>query len=169
MAVEHWMRGPVDGVAPLLQPVEHALLQAQEDVPAVIEPLSTTDLWTRPTAAASAGFHVKHLAGALDRLLTYARGDALSPAQLAWLKAEAHAGDPPVDAAALVGITNDAIDRAMLQVRQTPEAGLLEPRFVGRQRLPSDVLGLLFHAAEHTTRHVGQLITTVKLIKGTAI
>ena len=162
------MRGPVDNVAPLLQPVAHALLQAREDVPPVIEALTPAELWARPTEAASAGFHVKHLAGALDRLLTYARGGALSPEQLAWLKAEAVAGEPPADAAVLARIATDAIDLAMVQVRQTPEAGLLEPRFVGRQRLPSDVLGLLFHAAEHTTRHVGQLITTVKLIKGNA-
>jgi hypothetical protein len=161
------MRGPVDGVGPLLQPVTHALLQAREDVPSVIEPLLPAELWARPTDAASAGFHVKHLAGALDRLLTYARGDALSPDQLAWLKAEAQPGEPPADAAALVTIASDAIDRAMVQIRQTPESALLEPRYVGRQRLPSDVLGLLFHAAEHTTRHVGQLITTVKLLKVT--
>jgi hypothetical protein len=165
MPVEHWMRGPVEGVAPLLQPVAHALLQATEDVAAVIEPLSPAQIWARPTDAASAGFHVKHLAGALDRLLTYARGEALTADQLAWLKAEAQAGDPPADAAALVTIARGAIDRAMAQIRQTPEALLLEPRYVGRQRLPSDVLGLLFHAAEHTTRHVGQLITTVKLLK----
>ena len=166
MPVEHWMRGPVDGVAPLLQPVAHALLQAREDVAEITPPLSADDLWRRPADAATAGFHLKHLAGALDRLFTYARGEALTAEQIAYLKAEAQPGEPAADAPALIAVVTAAIDRAMLQVRGTSEAGLLEPRFVGRQRLPSDVLGLLFHAAEHTTRHVGQLITTVKMIKG---
>jgi putative intracellular protease/amidase len=107
---------------------------------------------------------VKHLAGALDRLLTYARGGALTPDQLAWLKAEAQVRR---SAGGCRGARSDVRARRSIvrwcRYARTPESGLLEPRYVGRQRLPSDVLGLLFHAAEHTTRHVGQLITTVKL------
>jgi uncharacterized damage-inducible protein DinB len=150
----------------LLQPVAHALLQARDDVAAAVAPLTVEQVWTRPAGAASVGFHVKHMAGSLDRLLTYARGEALSPPQVAYLKSEATAGDPPADAAVVISIAQDAIDRAIDQVRSTDEGMLLDERRVGRAGLPATVLGLIFHAAEHTTRHVGQVITTVKIVVG---
>ena len=76
--------------------------------------------------------------------------------------------EPPADAAALVRDARAAIDRALDQVRATPPASLLEPRAVGRQRLPSAVLGLLYHAAEHATRHAGQAVTTAAILRGGA-
>lgn len=102
----------------------------------------------------------------LDRLLTYARGEMLSDEQLQALRGEGEPGDPPVDAGPLVAAAVAAIDRAIEQVRATSDASLLEPRAVGRKRLPSTVLGLLYHAAEHVTRHVGQVITTAKVVRG---
>jgi uncharacterized damage-inducible protein DinB len=162
---EYWLRGPVDGIAPLLQPVAHALLQAREDVAQTVAGLTPAQLWTTPGGAASVGFHLKHLAGSLDRLFTYARGEGLSPEQLAALKTETFPGEPPGDAAALVRIVHSGIDRALDQVRGTPEGSLLAERRVGRQGLISTTLGLLFHAAEHTTRHAGQAITTAKIVK----
>jgi uncharacterized damage-inducible protein DinB len=164
---EYWLRGPVRGVAPPLQPVAHALLQAREDVAQVVTPLTAGQLWTRPGRAASIGFHVRHLCGSLDRLLTYARGESLTADQLAYLTAEGSAGSPPADAAALVSLVNDAVERALAQVRATTEAALSEARAVGRRRLPSTTLGLLFHAAEHATRHAGQIITTAKIVRVT--
>jgi hypothetical protein len=163
---EHWLRGPVPGVAPLLQPVAHALLQAREDLVSGLGDLSLDQLWARPGGAASVGFHVKHLAGSLDRLLTYARAAPLSPEQLAYLKSEAAPGEPPDGAAAVIAIAHGSIDRALEQVRGTTEKGLLEERRVGRAGLPATVLGLIFHAAEHTTRHVGQAMTTAKIVRG---
>jgi uncharacterized damage-inducible protein DinB len=163
---EYWLRGPVEGIQPWLQPVAHALLQTREDVEAVLRELTPEQLWRTPGGAASVGFHVKHLAGSLDRLLTYARGENLSEPQMAYLKGEAHAGDPPADAAALAMLLNTRIEAALDQVRATAEDELLEERRVGRQRLASTVLGLLFHAAEHTTRHAGQTITTAKIVRG---
>ena len=103
---------------------------------------------------------MRHAGGALDRLLTYARGDALSDAQRAALKAEGEPGDPPAPLAAVVADVGRIIDAAMDQLRATPRDSLLDERKVGRAGLPATVLGLLFHAAEHTTRHVGQAITT---------
>jgi hypothetical protein len=162
---EYWLRGPVSGVPPLLQPVAHALLQARDDLRAQLAALDPDRFWARPGGAASVGYHVKHLAGSLDRLLTYARGESLTPGQLAHLKAEGDPGEPPADASAVLGIAEAALDRALEQVRHTPEQVLLETRRVGRAGLPATVLGLLFHAAEHTTRHTGQAITTSKIVQ----
>lgn len=166
---EFWLRGPIPEVAPLLQPVVHALLQAREDVERATGSLADEELWVRPGGAASAGFHLKHLAGSIDRLLTYARGESLTEEQLAFLRAEQEAEDGLRTPSALDALVAAAIERAIEQVRATPESGLLEPRRVGRAELPSTVLGLLFHAAEHTTRHAGQLITTAAVVRGLAL
>jgi uncharacterized damage-inducible protein DinB len=161
---EYWLRGAIAGVAPLLQPVAHALFQAREDVGATLSALTVEHLWSTPHGAASIGFHVKHLCGSLDRLFSYARGEALTAPQLAYLQTERDPGAPPADAAALVALADGAIERALAQLRGTNPATLTDARAVGRQRLPSTVLGLLFHAAEHTTRHAGQIITTAKIV-----
>ena len=85
---EAWLRGPVDGIDPMLMPVAHALIQAREDVEGLVSRVPAAAVWERPGGAASVGFHVRHLGGALDRLLTYARGEALSDTQRAALKAD---------------------------------------------------------------------------------
>jgi hypothetical protein len=157
---EAWQRGPVPGFEPLLMPVVHALIQAREDLERLITTVPSDHVWRHPGGAASIGFHVRHAGGALDRLLTYARGDALSEAQRAALKAEGAPGDPPAPLAAVVADVGRIIDAAMDQLRATPRDSLLDERKIGRAGLPATVLGLLFHAAEHTTRHVGQAITT---------
>ncbi|HEX6939927.1 MAG TPA: DinB family protein [Longimicrobiales bacterium] len=164
---EAWLSGPIEGVDPYLMPVAHALVQVGRDLEAVAD-LSPDQLWARPGGAASIGFHLMHIAGVLDRLLTYARGEALSEAQLEALRKEGRPGEPPADAAALLARARAAIERALDQVRATPRDTLLDARDVGRKRLPSNVLGLLYHAAEHATRHTGQIITTMKLVRGSA-
>jgi len=160
MTTEAWQRGPVPGFEPLLMPVVHALIQAREDLERLITSVPPEHVWSRPGDAASIGFHVRHAGGALDRLLTYARGEALSNEQRAALKSEGEPGDPPAKLSTLVDDVNRIIDVAMEQLRVTPRESLLEDRKVGRAGLPATVLGLLFHAAEHTTPHVGQAITT---------
>lgn len=166
MAIEAWLRGPIEGVEPLLMPVAHSLAQVREEVERLLPELETIDLWARPGAAASPGFHVMHLAGSLDRLFTYARGESLSTAQKAALAAErppeAGQGPDPETARRLVGDLSHQIDVCLDQLRRTPAEALTTPRAVGRANLPSSVLGLLFHAAEHATRHAGQLATTMK-------
>jgi len=159
---EVWLRGPLPDVIPELQPVAHSLLQVREEIAAAAS-LAPKQLWARPGGAASIGFHLVHLAGSLDRLLTYARGNALNAAQRAALAAEA-AEDKSRTPDALVGAALSAIDRALAQVRGTPLCTLDETREVGRVRLPSTVLGLLFHAAEHAQRHSAQIITMVKVV-----
>lgn len=164
--LEPWLRGPLPGVPDLLQPVAHALVQAREDVPGYVAGVPAAALWARPAGRASVGFHLQHLAGVLDRLLTYARGEALSDDQREALRAE---GEPAaLTAGGLARAFDDAVDdavgRALDQIRATDPATLLEPRAVGRDRLPSTVLGLLVHAAEHTQRHAGQLLVTAAVV-----
>jgi len=158
------MRGPIEGIAPLLMPVAHALIQARDELARVVSHIPAEHVWLRPGGAASIGFHVKHLGAALDRLFTYARGERLSDAQKETFRAEAESGDPPAALADLVKEATAQIDRALDQLRRTADDQLLEYRGVGRAQLPSNVLGLLFHAAEHSTRHAGQLITTAKIL-----
>lgn len=148
----------------MLQPVAHALIDADEDVQKALAGLSPEQIRRKPGNAAPLAFHVKHAMGSLDRLLTYARGESLSDTQLAALAAE-----KPMDVSALSheqlsSEFSAAIAVAMRQLRATREADLLVSREVGRAKLPSNTHGLLFHAAEHTARHVGQIVTTAKLV-----
>jgi len=159
---EVWLRGPVEGIAAVLQPVAHALIAAREDVDALAPRTSTDVLWAQ-RGAATAAFHVLHMAGALDRLFTYARGEALNDAQKASLRFESQP-HPEMDGAALARHLAAAVDVGLAQLRATDPDRVFDDRKVGRAGLPSNVLGLLFHAAEHTTRHAGQFITTVKLL-----
>jgi hypothetical protein len=71
---EVWLRGPVENIPSLLQPVAHALLQAREEVSELLENFPNELLWEKPAGVASTGFHLQHLSGVLDRLFTYARG-----------------------------------------------------------------------------------------------
>lgn len=160
---EVWLRGPLPGIDPTLMPVAHTLVQVGEDVAAAADGASEAELWARPGGAASAGFHLRHLAGSLGRLLTYARGEKLSPDQLAVL---GHEGDPGADAAQLVREAQAAIDRALDQLARTPADSYGAIRLVGRAEVPATVLGLIVHAAEHSSRHAGQFITTLKIARG---
>jgi len=157
-----WLTGPVDGIAPVFQPAAHALLQAQAEVESLAPSLSTELLW-RAQGTASAGFHLLHLAGALDRLFTYARGEMLNDAQKAAAKAEG-TPHPELDGAALARIVSDQVGRALDQLRATPAEAAFEFRGIGRAQLPSTVIGCLFHGAEHSTRHAGQFISSVKIL-----
>lgn len=161
---EVWLRGPVEGVHPALMPATHALLQVAEDLERVAAGLSVAELRATPNGAASIAFHLRHIAGSIDRLTTYARGGTLSHSQRAALVAEKElSGDtePP----ALVEAVVEAVHRTIEQIRATPGSSLFEPRKVGRAGLPSTVIGLLFHAAEHAQRHTGQVITTARIVK----
>jgi uncharacterized damage-inducible protein DinB len=162
---EVWLRGPIAGIPALLQPVAHSLIQCAEEVRAVVGNCDPDDIWARPSGVASIGFHVRHAAGSLDRLFTYARGERLSPEQQAALAKEIEPDLATNISTRLLDDFDRTVDRALEQLRNTNETTLLEPRGVGRAQLPSTVLGLLFHAAEHTQRHVGQAVTTAKMLK----
>jgi uncharacterized damage-inducible protein DinB len=165
MEPEAWLRGPLPDVDPYLMPAAHALVQAGEDLASAVDGLDAQQLWARPGDAASVGFHLRHIPGALDRLLTYARGETLSDAQRAAAKAEAGTEG---DVATLLDSARRGIEQALAQIRSTSRESLLDARPVGRARLPTTVLGLIFHAAEHTQRHTGQVIATAKAVRATA-
>jgi uncharacterized damage-inducible protein DinB len=165
---EAWLRGSIDGYEPLLMPIVHSLIQAREDVEGLVARVPEHLVWERPGGAASIGFHVLHLGGALDRLLTYARGEALSDAQKVASREEDTVSNP---APALRDVANAVyaqIDRALEQIRTTRAADLQAVMLVGRAKIPVPRMGLLFHAAEHCTRHAGQAITTAKILAGMA-
>jgi uncharacterized damage-inducible protein DinB len=161
---EAWLSGPVPDVPPLLQPVAHALLQTRNELALLIPTIASEHLWERPHGVASIGFHLQHLRGVLDRLCTYARGEPLSAQQMAALKSEGTDDTGALTAADLFEAFSAQVDAAIVQFTQTPEAQLLDARAVGRAQLPSNVLGLLMHAAEHTTRHYGQLLVTARVV-----
>jgi uncharacterized damage-inducible protein DinB len=148
-------------IPPLLQPVAHALLQAREEVHSIMQDFPEERLWERPGGVASVGFHLQHLAGVLDRLFTYARGLSLNEDQLSALASEGKRKDVRIPE--LIDRFDRQVDLVLRELRQVEERSLTEYRSVGRAQLPSTVLGLLFHAAEHTQRHVGQLLVTVRV------
>ncbi len=163
---EAWLSGPVDGVDRVLMPAAHALLQARIDLASAAGDATPEELWLAPGGAAPAGFHLRHMAGALDRLMTYARNEPLSDAQRSALTLEKSTSGE--GASELIALASAAIDAALEQIRRTPATSVFDARAVGRARLPATVLGLVFHAAEHTARHTGQLITTLKAVRGGA-
>ena len=153
------------GVPEALQPVAHALLQALEDSERLASGIGTDDLWRSLGGAATIGFHLRHMTGSLDRLLTYARGESLSEAQRTAL-GEEQDHTPEVTADVLLRRLRETTLMALEQLRSTDPPTLDEPRRVGRVAYPSTVLGLLFHAGEHTARHAGQISTTARILYG---
>jgi hypothetical protein len=159
---EPWMRGPIPDVSPLLAPVLYSFQQAREDLARFTEGLSTEQIWARPHGFGPVGFHLRHIAGSVGRLMTYVEGRQLSPEQLAALSAEMEPG-PTRDE--LLSALGAALVKAEEVVRRIDPATLAEPRGVGRKRLPTTVIGLLTHIAEHTQRHVGEAISAAKLAR----
>jgi uncharacterized damage-inducible protein DinB len=154
------------GIPSALQPAAHAFVMAREDVATAVRALTAEQLWMQPAGIAPLGFHLAHLTGSTDRLLTYARGEVLSEAQLATLNAEKTLSETRPSLDSLLAAWERGVDAALSQLASTTEQSLAEPRLVGRARLPSTVLGLLFHAAEHSQRHTGQVVTTARLVRG---
>lgn len=165
--LEVWQRGPVDGVPALLQPVAHALLQAVEEVERYTADFPAELLWERPADMASVGFHILHMRGVIDRLFTYAKGEALNEEQLEALRQEKEIPAETVSASALVEALRLQVGKAVEQLKATPASSLTDARMLGRKRIPTTVLGLLFHTAEHCQRHVGQLLVTSRLLQTT--
>lgn len=162
---EPWLRGPVPGIHALLQPAAHAFQMAREDVTAAVAGLTHAQVWGTPDGVTSVGFHVAHLSGSTDRLLTYARGAALDERQRAALERERTLAQDRPSLDALLAEWHATVHRALTQLAATDPATLSDPRTVGRAKLPSTALGLLFHAAEHASRHTGQVVTTAKIVR----
>jgi uncharacterized damage-inducible protein DinB len=163
---EAWLRGPVEGVPDLLQPVAHALLQAGEEARTLLQNFPAERLWNRPAGLASVGFHLQHVTGVVDRLFTYARGESLSREQQETLAREGQKPESSGGIDDLLDALDAQVERALDQLRALPPASMTDTRAVGRRQLPSTVIGLLFHAAEHVQRHVGQLLVTARVLQG---
>lgn len=160
---EYWMRGPVENIPALMQPVAHALLQSRDEVFEMMLDFPQELLWQKPAGIASPAFHLQHLTGVLDRLFTYAKAERLNEQQLAYLSSEGKE-NTAITKDQLLDSFKLQVDAALKQLAVTDEKTLADFRGVGRKQLPSTVLGLLFHAAEHTMRHTGQLLVTVKFL-----
>lgn len=163
--LEVWQRGPLPDMIPVLQPVAHALLQAREEINEYMFEFPVELLWNRPAGMASTGFHLQHLSGVLDRVFTYARNEKLNDFQFEQLAEEGKDSGNGYTVKDFVDRFNNQVDLALAQLKQTDESTLADFRGIGRAALPSTVIGLLMHAAEHTMRHVGQLMVTVAVVK----
>ncbi len=158
--VEPWLRGPKSGVHPLVAPVLYAFEQAREDMAKYTANLTPQQIWASPHGFGSVGFHIRHMAGSIERLLTYLQGRELTEQQMKDIAAEKeplHCGRDP-----LLAILEQSLRNAENVVRAVDPATLEEPRAVGRKRLPTTVIGLLTHVAEHTQRHIGQAVSAAK-------
>jgi uncharacterized damage-inducible protein DinB len=158
---EPWLRGPIPGVSPLLSPVLASFQQAREDLARHTEGLTTAQIWSAPQGGGSVGFHLRHIAGSVDRLTTYLQGGELTASQMAGLQAEK---DPGASREELLAAVDRAFCHAEAVVRAIDPKTLSDPRTVGRKRLPTTVIGLLTHIAEHTQRHVGEVIVTSRVV-----
>ncbi len=162
-SVEPWLRGTLMEVGAVPRGVIHALLLAEEDVAKWCGELTDAELNARPLELPSVGFQLRHIARSLDRLLTYAEGAQLSGEQVAALKSEMDEG---VTREGLFAEFGDAIQSSLRRVKELAVVDPEQPRGVGKKQLPTTVGGLLVHVADHTQRHVGQAITTAKVLLG---
>jgi uncharacterized damage-inducible protein DinB len=160
--VEPWLRGTLTEVDTVRRGVLHALELAREDVARWCGDLTAGQLEARPFGLPSVGFQMRHMVRSLDRLLTYAEGQQLNEAQLASMKSEMESQGRRED---LFAEFERGIESAMQRVRAIAPTGYEEARGVGRKMLPTSVGGLLVHCADHTQRHVGQAVTTAKVVR----
>ena len=158
---EPWLRGTLTDVDPMQRAVLHALELAKEDLERWCEDLSDDELNARPCDVAPVAFHIRHIARSMDRLLTYAEGSALSSEQIALMKSEL---DPGARREQLSSELAEALKISADRIRSFSPDKFSDLRTVGRQQMPTTVAGLLVHVADHTQRHVGQAITTAKVV-----
>ncbi len=149
-------------VSPQIAPTLYAFEQAREDLATHTEGLTAAQIWAQSFGLAPAGFHLRHIAGSVDRLTTYLLGGQLDAAQMAALQDEMAPGGSREE---LLEEVNRALDASAERMRLLDAAAFTEPRAVGRKHLPTTVIGLVVHLAEHTQRHVGQAISAAKLAR----
>jgi uncharacterized damage-inducible protein DinB len=154
---EPWLRNVQLDVHPALAAILFALQQVRED----LQSITCDDVWKPLPGIPSLGFHLTHIAGSLDRLTTYLQSGELTEDQLAFLRAEQR---PGATREALVSACDAALERTEAMIRSLESQAFGEPRYIGRQRIPTTVIGLAIHIAEHTQRHCGQAITTSRLL-----
>jgi hypothetical protein len=162
---EPWLRNTLTDIDPIRRAVLHALELSAEDAARWLDPLTDAQLLARPANLAPIAFHLRHIARSLDRLLTYAEGNQLTPDQLSALKTEL--GSPDDDPATVAEARTEfraALETSAVRIRAIHPDRFADPVGVGRKQLPTTVGGLLVHCADHTQRHTGQFITTAKVV-----
>jgi uncharacterized damage-inducible protein DinB len=162
--LEYWLRGPVDGIPDLLQPAAHALLQTRLESRTYTKNVDSAMLWKTPYGRASVGFHLQHISGVIDRMMSYAKAMPLTEQQLIYLKSEGKA-DSNIQLEDLLSHLELKTQEMLSYFKELNGVDLTELRTVGRKELPSTLQGVLFHAAEHGQRHIGQLLVTVSILK----
>lgn len=160
--VEPWLRGTRSEVPAVGRAVLHALDLALDDLIKWTAGLTDAEVHSQPLGLTPVARHLRHIARSTDRLLTYAEGGQLSPGQLALLKAEEHGEETLAN---LMAEVEASLSNAAKRVRVLATANLESARSVGRKQLPTSVGGALIHVADHTQRHVGQVVTTAKALK----
>jgi len=162
MQPEPWLRGPMSGIAPAAQPLLFSFAQIREDLERHTAGLTNEDVWKPAVGGGTLGFHLRHIAGSVERLTGYLFGEQVSDAQLAQLKGES---EPTGTLSELLAGIERSFAAAEERVKKLDPASLFEPRHVGRKQMPTTVLGLLVHIAEHSQRHLGQAITIAKALR----
>lgn len=162
MSPEPWLRGTLKNTNPFIAPVLYSCQQAAEDLAKFTTGLSIAQTWARPAGLSPIGFQIRHIAGSIDRLMTYALGRSLNDVQLEALKHELDAGEPIEN---LLLVLHRSLQDAEAAIRAIDPATFPDARKVGRKALPTTVIGLLIHISEHTQRHVGQAIVTAKIVR----
>lgn len=164
MPLEPWQRGPTPGLDPVIAHLLRASEHIREETELYLKALTVEQIWARPEMLNPVGFHAKHLAGSSRRLLTYLRGESLSPEQVAAIPGEQYGEE---DAATLMGTVNSVFDEYDAAVRALQPADFASLRHVGRSKLPVTAISLAIHIAEHGMRHVGQIVSAAKLARAT--
>ena len=162
MSLEPWLLGGITDLDPLRAGLLYSFRHATRDIAEWTAEVPEEELQMRYGNLASAAFHVRHIAGSVDRLLTYATGHQLSETQLEELRQEE---GRPATRSGLLAELETALTKAEATVRSLDPARYGETREIGRRRVPVPLGVLLLHVAEHTQRHVGQLIMTIKVIR----
>jgi uncharacterized damage-inducible protein DinB len=163
---EPWLRGTYADVPAAGRAVLHALELALDDLTKWIGGLTDAEVHAQPLGLTSIAFHLRHIARSTDRILTYAEGGVLSAEQLSALKSEQGSEGKLEPLAELLAEVEVAFTDAAERIRVLATANLDTPRFVGRKQLPTSIGGAMIHVADHTQRHVGQVVTTAKVTKG---
>ncbi|MCC6585081.1 MAG: DinB family protein [Bryobacterales bacterium] len=159
---EPWLSGPIAELDTLLAPLFYSFEQTRQELDERTAGLTADQIWARPHGITPIGFHIRHIGGTADRLTTYMKGQTLAENQLAALKTELEPGASRDD---LLNAMRQAMTECEAYVRTIDPATLRDRRGVGRKQLPTTVHGLLVHLCEHTFRHLGQAVTTIKLVK----
>lgn len=145
-------------------PVFFSFAMVREDLAKHTAGLTREQIWRRVDGG-SLGFHLTHLAGSVDRLTTYLLGDQLSEEQIRVMRQESEREN--VELSSLLNAVDERLRASEEQLRRIDPTKPYEARTVGRKGLPTTVLGLIVHIAEHTQRHLGQAITTCKILRQT--